>query len=192
MRALQARPQIEAVRLGIGFDLQDKCDACGRSNHPATWRIRFVGKPYHPETLEDVDNEEDSDDDDSENSRGTRDAGEADNLDSNGRVIPGESVAYAVGKTCRANAVTAHALAHWKHHLNAWVIKHLEEETSHLKPEKIVERDGWSTKKRRKFANRVADEMEAKGEVKRLWREWRGSIREARASGMAEDRFGRG
>ncbi|ROW13010.1 hypothetical protein VPNG_05967 [Cytospora leucostoma] len=50
-RVLRARPYIETVELGYGHLATEfeKCEACGRSNHPATWAIQFKGKALPPE-----------------------------------------------------------------------------------------------------------------------------------------------
>lgn len=70
------------------------------------------------------------------------------------------------------NARTAHALAHWRFHLNEWVVDYLKNQ-DYCTAEKIVQRDGWTMRKRRKYANKIADRMEAEGEIKRLYRDFR-------------------
>ncbi|KAI9709491.1 MAG: hypothetical protein M1820_003251 [Bogoriella megaspora] len=185
-RAIQARPNIEYFELfqGSGALLHDKCEACNRSGHPATWQIRLNGKPYHEATLEEVEqeNEEDDEDEGEEEEEGGKQ-----DYDSKGRPIPKESVPYNVGKFCANNARIGHALAHWRYHLNEWVIDYLRME-GYLTPEKIVERDGWNTRKRRDFANKVVDEMEESGEIKKLHRNYRDEIETAREM-KSTDRF---
>jgi hypothetical protein len=80
---------------------------------------------------------------------------------------------------CMANAQTAHTLQHWKYDLYEWVVSHLRN-TDELSSKKIVERDSWSTKKRRKYANDVTDTMVDNGTVKKLYQEFRGQIDAAR------------
>lgn len=75
-------------------------------------------------------------------------------------------------RDCMRNARTAHAFAHWKYHLNDWVVDHLKDRRE-LTSGKIVTRDGWSTKKRRKDAERIVDEMETEGEIKSLYKDFR-------------------
>lgn len=82
------------------------------------------------------------------------------------------------------NARTAHALAHWRFHLNEWVIDYLRNE-SYLTADKIVQRDGWSVRKRRKAANKIADRMETEGEVKRLYRDFRHEISTAQFANVS-------
>lgn len=77
------------------------------------------------------------------------------------------------------NARTAHALAHWRYHLNDWIVDYLRQE-NYTSPEKIVERDSWSTKKRSKYANAIADKMEESGEIRRLHHDFRVEIDAAR------------
>ena len=188
-RAVQSRPQIEAQELpkGSGF-LHDKCGACNRSGHPATWKVRFTGKPYHEESLEEVEQDYDDDDDsgDDEDDDEEIPDGKID-YDSKGRPIPSAKKTFEVGKFCMRNAMTGHALAHWRYHLNEWVIDYLRDE-GYLTPDKIVERDGWNTRKRRDFANSVVDDMEEKGEIKRLHKDYRTEIDSAREV-KTNDRF---
>ncbi|KAK4541045.1 hypothetical protein LTR36_008414 [Oleoguttula mirabilis] len=190
--ALKARPDIafEAIDRDTGEHwLRDKCDACNRSGHPATYQIQFQGTPYHPHTLEEVggrDEHENDEDDEDASSSGSdndqdNDADDRPAYDHQGRVIAPANTIYYVGKFCMANAETAHSLSHWRYHLNEWVIQWLDR-SGYNTAEKIVQRDGWSTKKRRKYANKVADRMEQEGVVRDLWREFRKNIDEARSS----------
>lgn len=159
--------------------MRDHCDACNRTNHPATYQIQFQGKPYYRETLEEVaGNDDDDDDSSSEN-----EDGDSDNpsYDAYGRELPPESKIYYVGKFCMSNAQTAHALQHWRYHLNEWVITWLNR-NGYNAPNKVVERDGWNTKKRQKYANKIADRLEREGVVKQLYKDYRSNINEARDS----------
>ncbi|KAK4992247.1 hypothetical protein LTR50_001227 [Elasticomyces elasticus] len=177
--ALQARPGIEYLPIDRQSDehaFKHKCEACNRSGHPPTWEIRFLGKPYNQDTLETVEetsssSEEEDDDDDNSNPAVAYDA--------KGREVPPEDTTFYVGKFCMANARTAHALEHWRFHLNEWIIDYLEAE-GYSAPEKIVERDKWSTKKRRRYAEKVADAMENSGEIRKLYQDYRNEIDEAR------------
>lgn len=190
--ALKARPNIavEPIDRDTGEHwLRDKCDACNRSGHPATYQIQFQGKPYHPHTLEEVGDrdEHDPDEDDEDASSSDEDGDQDDDADDKpaydhqGRVIAAANTIYYVGKFCKANAETAHSLSHWRYHLNEWVIDWLDR-NGYNSPEKIVQRDRWNTKKRRKYANKIADRMEQEGVVRELWREFRNNIDEARSS----------
>ena len=73
------------------------------------------------------------------------------------------------------NAQMAHTLNHWRYHLNECVVDYLALE-GYCAPHRIVERDNWSIKKRRDYANKVVDEMEEKGEIRRLHRDYRTQI----------------
>lgn len=67
-KALKARPYIEQMELGPGNLAveTENCQACGRSGHPATWSIQFMGKPYDPKTLDEVESDSEDEDEDEE------------------------------------------------------------------------------------------------------------------------------
>jgi len=184
--ALQSRPCIayEAIDRSSEWDTLEKCDACNRTNHPATFRVQFQGKPYDPQTLEEVtvpqgDDDEEDEEDSSSSRSSPSDIDNKPAYDATGREIPPASTIYYVGKFCMANAEIAHALSHWRYHLYEYVVDFLKSR-GYLTDEKVVARDNRSTKKRRKEANKIVDRMEKDGEVKRLWREFRGNIDNAR------------
>lgn len=52
--------------------------------------------------------------------------------------------------------------------------------TGYLRPDKIVQRDKMSTKKRGKQAHKILMRMEESGEIKSLWKTFRESIDAAR------------
>ncbi|KAI5367689.1 hypothetical protein Slin14017_G027250 [Septoria linicola] len=176
--ALQARPDIAYSRSPIA--LRDKCDACNRSQHPATYEAQFQKKPYDPRTLDDVDNDDDDDEDDSEQSS-NEDAGDKPDYDAQGRKILPENTMFYVGKFCMANAITAHALNHWKYQLYGVVVAWLKK-AGYLKPDKIVQRDKLSTRKRGKQAHKTLARIENEGQLKSLWKTFRDSIDAARDS----------
>jgi hypothetical protein len=70
-----------------------KCDACGRTNHPATFELQFSGKAYYKDTLDEVDNDhgDDEDEDDEDNSSTV-------SVNSKGQEIPGTEVSWYVGR----------------------------------------------------------------------------------------------
>ncbi|KAL8897310.1 MAG: hypothetical protein Q9207_007275 [Kuettlingeria erythrocarpa] len=160
--ALKKYPDVARIDVPTMFD--QKCQACGRSGHPAKHQLIFSGKPYHRESLEDISSDEDSEDDSNEGER---------------EPVP-QSEAFFLGRTCNANAETAHALYHWRHQLNQFVLDLLRAE-GHTSAEKIIERENWSVKKREKYANKVVDEMEEDGRMKQLYREFKENIEAARS-----------
>ncbi|KAK3059062.1 hypothetical protein LTR09_000628 [Extremus antarcticus] len=160
--ALKARPELAEGHCD-GAD-HPTCDACNRSNHPATFQIQFQGKPYDRETLEEL----------AGNEGDYKPA-----YDDEGHKILPELHSFYVGKFCRANAVTAHALHHWRYHLKDAVIDWLDRQ-GYLSPKAIVERDGWGTVKREDLANDIADRMEKEGEVKKLWQRFKKNVDAAR------------
>ena len=80
---------------------------------------------------------------------------------------------------CKANAAIAHSLLHWRFHLNEWVLDWLKN-AGFTTADKVVERENWSIKKRSDYANKVVDEMEEKGEIKALYRDFKINLDMAR------------
>ena len=80
---------------------------------------------------------------------------------------------------CKANAEIAHALSHWRYHLNEWVLDWLQNE-GYTTAEKILEREKWNIRKKRDYANEVVDTMERKGEIKALHRDFKHNVEAAR------------
>jgi hypothetical protein len=75
-----------------------KCDACGRTNHPATFEVQFAGKAYHKDTLDEVDNDHGDDEDDSSSMA---------SVNSNGQPIPGTDVSWFVGRLAHNPSMTS-------------------------------------------------------------------------------------
>ncbi|OCL07366.1 hypothetical protein AOQ84DRAFT_377744 [Glonium stellatum] len=165
-KALKARPKIVLLELSKETRnvMSPHCEACNRRTHPATWSIQFIGKPYHHSNLEELSDNEDEDEGRNQVT-----------YDSDGRSVPDEDVTYTVGRFCMRNAQMAHTLNHWRYHLNEWVVDYLTKE-GYCAPKRIVERDSWSTRKKRDYANQVVDEMEEKDEIRRLHRDYRTQI----------------
>ena len=168
--AIKARPVLDAIeRRSNPFD--SGCQACKRTSHPATFRIEFSGKAYNPRTLDEIwDDEKCGGDED-----GKDEGEEGDSCES----IPIVEKQFLVGKYCKQNAVIGHKLLHWRWHLNDWVLDWLKDE-GYTKPDKVIERENWSTKKRTKYANKVVDEMETSGEIENLHRDFKRTLDEAR------------
>lgn len=188
--ALKSRPDIayKPIDRNSGEHwMRDSCDACNRSNHPATYQIQFQGKPYNRQTLEEVGRAEEDEDDSSED-EDTEDAGDQPAYDANGQQIPPANTIYYVGKFCMSNAQTAHALQHWRFHLNEWVVDWLDRE-GYNAAARVVRRDRWSTEKRCKEANKITDRMQQEGVIKGLWNEFQNNIDEARNSKQGRYRF---
>jgi len=193
---LLSRPGLEEKRQSSEV-IMHGCDACNRTNHPASFEVKFTGAKYDKETLEE--DSEDEDDEDSSSSSASEDADSDDDDDEEvtssarrkrkskkHKGAPASRTFY-LGKFCMANARTLHTLTHWRYHLNEWVIDHMTS-SGYLTPALIVERDGWSTKKRRKYANSIVDSMEEEGEVKKLYKDFRREVSTAQRSN--EGRYG--
>ena len=158
LRALRCRPTLEEHRF-VDHGLQhDACDACNRSNHPATFEVAFKGSPYSRETFEDL-----SDDDED----ATRDD-----------EVPPEERVFYLGKFCAANARAAHALRHWQRHLYEWVVDYLDS-IGALTPEAIVKRDKMKTSKRTETVNEIVDHMRDTGQIKELHQTFKAEIETA-------------
>lgn len=187
---LLSRPGLEEKRQSSEV-IMHGCDACNRTNHPATFEVKFTGAKYDKETLE-----EDSDDEGYEDSSSSSESEDADSDDDDDEEVTSSarrkrkskkrqgapaSRTFYLGKFCMANARTLHTLTHWRYHLNEWVIDHMTS-SGYLTPALIVEKDGWSTKKRRKYANSIVDSMEEEGEVKKLYKDFRREVSTAQRS----------
>lgn len=185
--ALRSRPEIVYTtidRHSAEHAYRDKCDACNRSGHPATSEVQFQGKPYNRNTLDEVgkdddDDDEDDEDDDEDNSDSDEDSsGDRPDYDAQGREVPPANRVWYVGKFCMSNARTAHALQHWRYHLYEWVVIWIDGK-KYSTPKELKKRDKMSTKKRRKYANKIVDRMADEGVLKQLWKEFRGTIDDA-------------
>ncbi|KAI1943010.1 hypothetical protein LOZ12_004303 [Ophidiomyces ophidiicola] len=185
--ALDARPGIEV--LPFSDPSMDYCDACNRSKHPASYDIRFTGRPYSLKTLEPLFDEDDTstsndDGNDSDNSQPEN----KNNIDRDGRTIPDESTHFFLGSFCKSKATMAHTLIHWRFHLNEWVIDYLERKEL-FSDESVLEREHWSVKKRTKYANQVVDSMRQTGETDRLWKDFNLNAKTAREHGPGAGRW---
>ncbi|KFY27790.1 hypothetical protein V493_03304 [Pseudogymnoascus sp. VKM F-4281 (FW-2241)] len=175
-RALWSRPHFHEEDISAGGEGEGrKCDACGRSNHPAKFRIQLLGKPYHQETLEDVEDSDSEDEDD-----------DAASVNSKGQEILSADTDFYLGRFCRANAERAHALIHWKHALYEWVVQTLSEQ-GFLDGEKLGERIKWGQRRLGAFANEIVDEWTARGEIKGLYRDFKNNLEAAR--NVKQDRW---
>lgn len=90
-RALEARPQIEVTLYPVTDG--HPCDACNKTNHPASFDVRFDGKPYLLETLESI-SDDDSDEDEEEEAVST----ESGDLDRDGNPIPDSETHFFLGR----------------------------------------------------------------------------------------------
>jgi hypothetical protein len=186
--ALRSRPEIAYTtidRHSAEHAYRDKCDACNRSGHPATSEVQFQGKPYNRHTLDEVgkaddddDDEGNDDEDDNSDSDNDSSSGDRPDYDAQGREVPPANKTWYVGKFCMSNARTAHALQHWRYHLYEWVVIWIDGK-KYSTPKELKKRDKMSTKKRRKYANKIVDRMADEGVLKQLWKEFRGTIDDA-------------
>lgn len=170
-RTLWSRPQFHEEDISAGGEGEGrKCDACGRSNHPAKFRIQLLGKPYFQDTLEDVE-ESDAESDDSDSA----------SVNSKGQKVLSADTQFYLGRFCRANAERAHSLIHWKHALYEWVVQTLSDQ-GFLDAEKLAERVKWGQRKLGALANEIVDEWVESGEIKGLYRDFKNNLEAARNS----------
>jgi len=72
-------------------------------------------------------------------------------------------------------------LIHWRFHLYEWVVDYLNHTEELLSnPQKSLDREKMSAKKRTKYANNVVDRMDEDGEVQRLWMDFHQTLRSVR------------
>lgn len=55
-------------------------------------------------------------------------------------------------------------------------------DNGHLRAEKILERESWNTKRREKYSNAVVDGMEANGEMRYMYRDFKQNLEDARSA----------
>ncbi|XXH04455.1 Ran GTPase binding protein Sbp1 [Hypoxylon texense] len=172
-RALKGRPKLDAYEMERSTGLYDTCEACGRSNHPATFRVIFHGHPYYKNTLDDVESESENSEDDNS------DGGSHKSVDTQGMPLPPATKEWHVGAVCCGNAETASSLIHWKHALRDWVDERLEDD-GWMQPAKLYEREHMKARKRRELANGIADAWRENGIVTALYRDFKSTLEDAR------------
>jgi hypothetical protein len=168
--SLKSRPNMVELQVGVEYASAD-CHACNRSNHPATWEVRFNGAPYEQDSLEDV--EQASEDEDENITRNEQ-----------GEVVPPDDRVYYLGKFCMAKAQVAHTLQHWRYSLNQYILNYLRG-CGELTPEKIVERDGMKRKALRDYAENLVRKMNNEGVTKDLYAKFSAEIEVAATAGVS-------
>ncbi|KAI9671999.1 MAG: hypothetical protein M1829_004543 [Trizodia sp. TS-e1964] len=190
IRGLERRPYISANEIGRNEELiESKCEACNRSNHKPTFRIQFSGKMYDKETLEDLSSESDDSDKNGEEEEDDEEGGDEGidrrkrrlSYDSKGNLVPGAETIFKVGRFCKSNAETAHNLIHWRYALNQWVIEWLEVNNK-MTPEAIIRRQRWSKSRLSNYVDKIVEEMEKMGEIKRVFYDFRENLKQAEDS----------
>ena len=182
--ALNARPELTTAEILPNENLMRGCDACNRTNHPATYEFVFSGSAYHHDSLEPVDPDSSSD-------------AEAENIhdnasiDSQGHELPRVDRHFYLGRYCAANAELAHRFTHWKYSLNEELMRHLESQGV-LSAEEIVrrERSKGGQRKREKEAEDIVDQMKVTGVIDDLWKGFKADLDDARIGMEGHDRKG--
>ncbi|KAI1504220.1 hypothetical protein F5X99DRAFT_372886 [Biscogniauxia marginata] len=171
-RALKGRPGMETYELPPGSTerISNTCEACGRSGHPASWRVVFEGQPYYKDTLAEVESDSDSHTDDGD---------DAASVDTQGMELPPTTKEWYVGAVCCSNAETAHRLIHWKHALKSWVEERLEDE-GWMAAGRLRERERMKARRRARLANAIVDGWRDQGTVAALYGDFKKNLEEAR------------
>lgn len=142
------------------------------------WVISFSGPAYYKDAtrldkfLDPVETNSDDDDSDSTGS-------ESCDEDEDGNSIPKESRQWHIGAVCNSNAETAHDLIHWKHALLDWVDARLHQDGL-MAPERLAERERMTPKQKYKLVDDIMDGWVRAGIVKALYRDFKGTIEQAR------------
>lgn len=148
--ALKARPEFCEEELSPGEKLfHPSCEACNRTNHPASWAIRFDKKAYDEKTLVEV---------------------KSKRRNNKGKEIAPMTKVFYLGSECANNARNAHPLIHWSYilfdHINEqWPAKEELKFNSH-----------WDTEKKMKKVQKFVDDMQDNGQIKRLFRSFTNDI----------------
>ena len=186
LTALKARPNFAVMEIPVASTIPEGtgCEACNRKNHLGKFRITLSGRAYHHESLEPISDREDEDAASTQHSR-SLEPSDKDIHFSVGRCAHENQTAtyrqlllIMYCRFCKSNAATAHALLHWRYHLNEWVVDWLESQ-QYLIPERIVQREKWSTRRRGDLANEIVDLMEEKGEIKALHKDFKINMKSA-------------
>ncbi|KAI1075313.1 hypothetical protein F5B20DRAFT_560328 [Whalleya microplaca] len=172
-RALKGRPKMDSYEMGRGdSSMYETCEACGRSGHPATWKIVFQGHPYYKDTLVEVESEDEDEDEED-------DGNDHESIDTQGMRLTPTTKEWHVGAVCCSNAETAHSLIHWKHALKEWVEERLEDE-GWMSANKLREREKMKAKRRREVANGIVDAWQAASTISALYRDFKRTLENAR------------
>lgn len=97
-RALVARPHLEVTPIPASDE--NPCDACNRSNHPATSALKLYGNAYSLETLEALrDYDSSSSDTDSDDDSDSDKEAEQQDEDRDGNILPDQTTRFLLGKS---------------------------------------------------------------------------------------------
>ena len=183
-RALRSRPMIESFELVRGPDLLhdgEDCGACGRRNHPAKFRVQFLGQAYYQKSevldtfLRTVDQDEDSDDNDDNAASDTE-------YDEDNNPLPRKSKEWYVGSVCHANAETAHMLVHWKHALLEWVDDRLTADGYMAKLPELAKKSHSALER---TVNDIMTTWRDEGTLRSLWNDFKRSQENAQNQSTA-------
>jgi hypothetical protein len=157
IKAMLARPVMQTRMLTFEGALGAQCDGCSRADTHSTAEVWFMGNPYDPYTLEDIE----------------QTAGEP-IVDIQGNELRDEE--FCLGKTCFQNTVVAHPLGHWKYLLKKMVERSLGRE---LTRSEVARREDWTDLKRAEHADDITDQLLNSGDATDIWKEFKTSVSHA-------------
>jgi hypothetical protein len=180
--AMLSRPEMVSEQITSESEI---CDACNQTRHPATFRVEFVGKPYHPDTLHQVcrDNDIDCDGQDCISSRGCHISGATDHgidmVRDNG-LQPDRYIRY-LGSTCMRKAQASHQLQHWRYRIYN-IVKFWLNEQRYNTREEVKKRDEMSVADRHKYTLDILERMDGTGISEHTWQVFSDTVDDACAS----------
>lgn len=163
----------------------EPCDACSQTCHSALFEVRFCGKLYCRETLDELD----GDDNINGHSQGYfssfgSDASGA-SVSQTGlirdRRLLSENYVWYLGSTCVRKAQASHKLQHWRYHIYNLVTRWLTKHGYNARGE-CSKRDEMSMADRDGYAVDVVDHMVKDGFSKKTWQVFKDTVDGACAS----------
>lgn len=180
--AALARPRMVSAEATSEYET---CDACGHKCHSAVFVVRFYGRLYCRETLDDLYGH------DNTNGHGQ------DQVSSFGPHVSGASVSqtrfaedqrllsdhhvWHLGSTCVRKAKVSHKLQHWRYHNYSDVVSWLTEHRYNA-GEQCGKRGEMSIVDKDRYAVDVVNHMMRNGFSKKTWQVFKDMVDDARAS----------
>ena len=174
------RPRMSSVQIASETET---CDACNQTRHTATFRVEFSGKPYHPDTLDEVggDNNINGDSNDHVSSRHVSGVahGHIDTARDN-RLLADHCIWY-LGSTCMNKAQTSHDLQHWRYRIYSSVTRWLNKHKYNTR-EEVEKRNERGTADLDKYAVDIVERMNRTGKSEKTWQVYKDIVEDAYAS----------
>jgi len=169
VRALKGRPELQVFNCPPA----SHCDACNRNDRGATRQVKFRGRRYHQDTLDDLSSDEDDE-----------------TQDSIGEDVASEDTAYTLGNTCFYRTQKAHAFWHWKKELRDWLAHALKKKKIINRRGNVVDDDEQDSDHREKEAWACGITATMADSIQELYGDYKSTIQSAREN-MAPGRWGK-